>query len=194
MSPINLIRHSSTPCANIRRVAVRARRTREGILELAYALEGHIAGLRLPDPRPPRHADGLWRHTCCEAFLTGCVLKGYYEFNFAPSMEWAIYRFAAYRDGMSVVEEAGQPTIVLYVGVDRLELKAAVDLNRLSPVLAVGNPRLALTVVIEEMDGRLSYWSLRHPPGQPDFHHPDGFMLALDPDKPASEPPPDRRP
>jgi hypothetical protein len=34
--------------------------------------------------------------------------------------------------------------------------------------------------VIEENDGMLSYWSLKHPPGNPDFHHPDSFALELE--------------
>jgi hypothetical protein len=34
--------------------------------------------------------------------------------------------------------------------------------------------------VIEEIDGALSYWALRHAPGKPDFHHRDAFALELD--------------
>ena len=41
--------------------------------------------------------------------------------------------------------------------------------------------RLALAAVVEETSGALSYWALRHPPGAPDFHHADGFVLALEP-------------
>jgi hypothetical protein len=33
---------------------------------------------------------------------------------------------------------------------------------------------------MEERDGRLSYWSLEHAPGRPDFHHPRGFALELE--------------
>lgn len=155
------------------------------MLALIYTLEGAIAGLRLPAPGPPSRADDLWRHTCFEAFLTGRGLTGYYEFNFAPSTEWALYHFAAHREGMSVVEQAERPAIATRAGVDRFELKATIHLNRLSPVLTGGSLRLALTAVVEEADGRHSYWSLRHPPGRPDFHHPDGFALALDGAEPA---------
>jgi hypothetical protein len=38
---------------------------------------------------------------------------------------------------------------------------------------------LGLSAVIEEMNGRLSYWALAHPPGKPDFHHADCFALEL---------------
>ena len=39
--------------------------------------------------------------------------------------------------------------------------------------------KLALSAVIEELDGTKSYWALAHPPGKPDFHHPDCFALTL---------------
>ncbi len=39
---------------------------------------------------------------------------------------------------------------------------------------------IALSAVIEETDGTKSYWALRHPPGPPDFHHPDCFALTLE--------------
>lgn len=41
--------------------------------------------------------------------------------------------------------------------------------------------RVGLCAVIEETDGTKSYWALRHPPGPPDFHHPDCFALTLGP-------------
>ena len=34
--------------------------------------------------------------------------------------------------------------------------------------------------VVEETDGRLSYWALTHPAERPDFHHRDGFVLPLE--------------
>lgn len=39
----------------------------------------------------------------------------------------------------------------------------------------------AISAVIEEADGTKSYWALAHPPGEPDFHHPDCFVLDLPP-------------
>lgn len=42
-----------------------------------------------------------------------------------------------------------------------------------------GQWEAAISAVIEEADGTKSYWALRHPPGKPDFHHPDCFALEL---------------
>ncbi|MDG4550810.1 MAG: DOMON-like domain-containing protein [Candidatus Contendobacter sp.] len=175
-----LICHPATPCATVRRFTVEARRTPAGSLALRYVIEGDPADVRLPDPRPPRRADELWRHTCFEAFLAGGARAGYHEFNFAPSTEWAVYRFTAYRTGMTAVEPIPPPTVTLRVGADRLELEAVVELAELAADPGDVGLRLALAAVIEARNGRRSYWALRHPPGPPDFHHPDGFALPLD--------------
>lgn len=193
MQPIALACHPSTPCKAIRRFEVRAFRTLGAALSLEYSVEGDIAGLCLPGSTFPRRADGLWQHTCFEAFLRSHDSAEYYEFNFAPSTEWAIYRFDAYREGLSVVASARPPKITLRRDAHRLELEAAIDLAGLALALGSTDLRLALSAVLEEQGGGLSYWALLHPPGKPDFHHPDGCALQLDrPDN--SEYPEPRRP
>lgn len=179
MQAIPLNCHPSTPCEPIRRFTARAAKTSDGRLAFEYAVEGDMAALRIPGPRVPRRADGLWMHTCFEAFLM--QKKGYYEFNFAPSTEWAVYRFSGYRDGMSVIRPARPPKISVTLDAHGLWLSAAIDPSGLSEGFEGANPILALSAVIEEQDGRLSYWALKHPQGRPDFHHPDGFALRLDP-------------
>ncbi|HET9510952.1 MAG TPA: hypothetical protein VFO80_07330, partial [Sphingomonas sp.] len=52
---------------------------------------------------------------------------------------------------------------------------ADIDLSN----VPAGSAHVALTAVIEETDGTKSYWSLAHPPGAPDFHHPDCFALKV---------------
>ena len=41
--------------------------------------------------------------------------------------------------------------------------------------------RIALAAVVEARDGSRSYWALRHPAPSPDFHHANGFAIALPP-------------
>ena len=54
-------------------------------------------------------------------------------------------------------------------------------LKYLGIFLPQGRPlRLGLSAVVEDVDGILSYWALRHPSGKPDFHHTDAFALQLD--------------
>ena len=181
MQSVELICHPTTPCEVIHRFEVRVSRA-GGKLSLRYSIEGNIARLCIPLPSSSRRADGLWRHTCFEAFLNGSGSAGYCEFNFAPSTEWAIYRFEVYREGMAAVENVEPPKIALYRDAHRLELDALIDLNHLPPLPEVAELRLGLCAVIEEEGGRLTYWALVHPQEKPDFHHPDSFALLLDRD------------
>src|ERR671912_1155675 len=74
-------------------------------LALRYRVGGDLDAIELPPPGAPRRADGLWLHTCFELFLRAPAEAGYVECNFAPSGEWALYRFSDYRAGMAPVEE-----------------------------------------------------------------------------------------
>jgi len=142
---------------------------------LAFALAGDLSALRIPEPRTPRRMDGLWRHSCFEVFVTAGEDPGYREFNFSPSGEWAVYAFRSYRDGGELEIEPA-PGIVVRRSMNRLELDAEICQDFLPP----GRPlRLGLSAVMENADGELSYWALRHPPGKPDFHHTDAFALQL---------------
>ena len=42
-----------------------------------------------------------------------------------------------------------------------------------------GMPELGLTMVVEEIDGRLSYWALSHPGEVADFHDRRSFLICL---------------
>jgi len=145
------------------------------IFTLAFALEGDLSGLRIPETRSSQRAGGLWRHTCFEVFVMAEDGPGYREFNFSPSGEWAVYAFRGYREGGELEVELC-PEIVVRRAGDRLELDAEISLDWLPP----GSPvRLGLSAVVEDADGVLSFWALRHPPGKPDFHHTDAFALQL---------------
>jgi len=177
MQPIALTCHPATPCEAIRRIGVQVRKTPDGTLKLQYLVEGDIARLCIPAESAPRRADNLWQHTCFEAFVAGQA-AGYYEFNFAPSTEWAIYQFSAYREGMTLVEAGEPPQISVRREIHCLSLDAVIDLNALSSSQDAGL-RLAVSAAIEEASGRLSYWALAHPGVKPDFHHAASFALAL---------------
>ena len=148
-------------------------------LSCRYEVRADMTRIRLPRARSGRRADGLWRHTCFEAFLGTPERSEYYEFNFSPALDWAAYRFEDYRAGMSPAPLAQAPGLQVRRGADELELAATVHLDGLAALAQPGALRLALAAVIEEDTGRLGYWALRHPPGNPDFHHPESFTLEL---------------
>jgi hypothetical protein len=165
--------HPATPCLAVQRIEVQVRDAADAGLELRYLLEGDIERLLIPTRSASRRADRLWQHTCFEAFLAGEVQSAYFEYNFAPSQEWAVYRFSAYREGMTPVEPARAPRIRSQATPRRLQLDAEID----APLAA---RRIALSAVVEDVDRRLSYWALAHPLAMPDFHHPDAFTLRLE--------------
>lgn len=154
-------------------------------LALTYALTGDLMRLPLPPLEVSRRADRLWEHTCFEAFVSVKGSSEYYEFNFAPSGEWAVYGFQRYREGVPIPDDRLAPKITMHNVTRGLDLEAIVQLNHLPAIPPRAQLRLALAAVIEEKESGLSYWALRHPPGRPDFHHPDAFVLELDP--PATE-------
>ena len=110
----------------MRGVEARIVRTRSS-LALEYAIEGRIEELRVPAPKPPRFAERLWQHTCCEVFVARTGSSGYLEFNFSPSGEWAGYAFERYRNGAAF--EAPDPKIALRVSPARLELEASIQVQ-----------------------------------------------------------------
>ena len=82
-----------------------------GLLTLRYNLEADMSRLRVGAEVVPGPVDGLWKHTCFEAFILPGESRCYYEFNFSPSTQWAAYGFSGYRSGMRVATEIGAPRI-----------------------------------------------------------------------------------
>jgi len=173
--------HPETRSPAVEEIEGRVSWTRDNALAFAYVLKGDLMRLRIPLPQPSRRTDRLWQHTCFEAFV---ALKGnpeYYEFNFAPSSQWAAYGFQRYRVGTALEDDIPTPRITSRKLANGLDLEAIVHLGRL-PVIQPGVClQLALCAVIEDENGTLSYWALKHSPGKPDFHHRDTFALDLVP-------------
>jgi len=165
-----LIPHHDMPCGTEITLSVAVSRDGDR-LSLHYLVTGEVERLRYPEIVSVGRADGLWKETCFEAFVRSGDDTGYHEFNFSPSRQWASYRFDDYRSGMR--EAPIEPAILIVKGEGQYRLVAMVELPG-------GNPwTLGISAVIEEIDGRKSYWALAHPPGKPDFHHSDCFVLEL---------------
>jgi hypothetical protein len=165
---VELIPHPTNPPGPIERVSVRLER--RGLkLWLRYTIEGRVDDVKLPGPAAPDRTDELWRHTCFEVFIQ--TDGGYREFNLAPSSRWASYRFTGYRQDMADADEVAviEP---LDLAADQIALEAEVELP--DPV-----GQLALSTVIEAVDGTITYWALAHPSPEPDFHNPASFILSL---------------
>lgn len=173
--------HTGVSSQWVQGIEARVVRTERGSLALTYSLTGDITRVRIPPLRAPRRADGLWRHTCFELFIAVKGEPTYYEFNFAPSGEWAAYVFKSYRDGGPIEDDRPDPEIMVRRAANNFKLEAFVRLDRFLAVNPQMPLRMGLSAVIEENDGTLSYWVLKHPSGKPDFHHPDSFVLEMEP-------------
>ena len=169
----SLYPHPAFPPRAVQSVEVELSRPESDRLALRYLVAGDLSGLRLPQLAAPARSDRLWEHSCFEIFARSSADGSYYEFNFSPSSEWAAYRLSGYRAGMTVPPEIGPPQIEMRAKDEGLELSVALELS--------GDRawQLGLSVILEEMDGRKSFWALAHPPGKPDFHHSDCFALEL---------------
>jgi hypothetical protein len=187
-----LAAHPSTPNEAVRALSARVRMEDSDVLVFDYSLDADLSRLRVPlaaasaqtsavaqTAHAGARADALWKHTCFEAFLAPADVLGYHEFNFSPSRDWAIYRFSAYREGMAPAKIGRAPQISLHRGDAGVELKAMVRLESMADLRDAPRLKVALAAVIEDEEGKLSYWALRHAPGKPDFHHPSAFALEV---------------
>jgi len=150
----------------------------DGSLALCYLISvatNSLAQLRIKDVQRRGRVDGLWQHTCFEAFIRAEGESAYREFNFAPSGAWQAYVFADYRQGVCL-EPASDPCVETMSSAQQFILRAVIQAADLPP-----GPRLqlGLTAVVEGTNGGLTYWALKHAADKPDFHHPDSFVLEI---------------
>ena len=148
-----------------------------GGLWLRYYVDGPDGAVVLPHSDVTGRANNLWQTTCFEAFVRRAGEKDYIELNAAPSLQWAAYHFTDYRVGMAELALTAAPDI----GCDASATHFALELDvSLPEIWAEQAWEIGISAVIEETDGTKSYWALAHPPGKPDFHHPDCFTLQLE--------------
>lgn len=175
METHGLVCHSDRPAKSVQAVEVQITRC-AGQLAATYVAVSKAGSILIPPPAAqPCRKDELWKTTCFEAFVRGKDGESYYEFNFAPSGDWAAYSFVGYRNGMRAAP-LDAPSMDVSPNPYRLEMTVIADLPVFSP--AVRWP-IALSAIIEETDGTQSYWALSHPSGAPDFHHPACFNAFL---------------
>ena len=121
-----LVCHPDNHCPALAAIEARLFSPQGGGLGIVYALEGNLDQLAIPASLPAGPADGLWQHTCCEAFIAIAGSPAYREFNFSPSGRWAVYEFADYRQRNESFHPAAVPLVSLRQTPGGLELEAIV--------------------------------------------------------------------
>ena len=170
--------HPDTPCSAPIHVEVEAGRSGSR-LSLHFRVIGDNRGLLMPNPATPAFRDGLWWHSCFEAFIRADQGDGYCELNLSPSGEWAAYAFDNYRERMRPVDPLPALAIAVARSDSSIELTGQVDLSGVAALPAGRSWRLGISAIVEDAYGNKSYWALAHAPGAPDFHHKDCFALEL---------------
>jgi hypothetical protein len=183
MQATPLLPHPTTPEEALTSISVEVDSPTADLLVLYYRVVGDIDRVTLPAQAASKSQDLLWKHTCFEAFVSLPDSEAYFEFNFSPSSQWAAYRFEDYRQGVQSVSLSPPPRVICRRRDGELDIDVDLRLESLPEIAdAIRNGRelrLAASAVIENEQGRISYWALAHPPGKPDFHHRDGFALVL---------------
>jgi hypothetical protein len=174
-----LLAHPAATAGAVHELSVAVTRPAPGCVELGFLLSGNLELLKIPEPRAAVRADGLWRHTCFEAFIGHGVGNDYWEYNFSPSGAWAAYHFSAYREGMAPLLLGAPPSVTQRLAGATFSLHVVLDLSWLAKSSAGTGLKLGLAAVIEERQRGLSYWALRHTAEKPDFHRAESFVVAL---------------
>lgn len=180
MAEYDLIPHPDFPAPPGISISVEAERDGGG-LRLIYGLAGDEEDkfVSYPPPGTRGRTNGLWKHTCFEAFVLVGDQLGYSELNFSPRGEWAAYAFDAPREGMRDLIGASEPfAYLIYRGDDGDGVHRWLYLTIDAFDTSV-DWHLGLSAVIEARDGAKSYWALAHAPGPPDFHNRDCFIATL---------------
>ena len=177
MSLHALVPHPDTLATAVDRVEVELERD-GATLSLVYRIAGDARRIVAPAARAePLRRDRLWQSTCCELFVRNAAGGGYREYNFAPSGDWAAYRFGGYRARQAALETPA-PRIASERSADAFVLRATVT------EALEENERIGLACIVDD-GAALSYWALAHPPGKPDFHHACAFALPVPRDRAA---------
>ena len=168
--------HPAGACMHVRALECLLARG-EGGWQLRYVLRGDVGRLAVPAASgAPQQRDGLWRHTCFEAFAARPDAAGYWEFNFSPSGDWAAYAFASERVRCAVQPPVQAPRIQCVRAADALRVE--VWLPDWAP--PQGAWQWGLSAVLEDDAGALSYWALHHAKAKPDFHDRAGWRAMLE--------------
>ena len=149
-------------------------RWRGGNLELNYVLK-YEGDLTLPTSNKsgPQRRDGLWEHTCFEAFVRKPGEKGYWEINLSPSGDWNFYKLTGYRENLQANTTLEKLPFAVKKSGTILELSCTVPLSSL--IEPDSTIEISLTAVLEHPTKGCSFWAWKHSGKEADFHLRDSF-------------------
>lgn len=156
-------------------------------LTIAFLLSGDLEKVAIAPSKSKAgigaaRGDRLWEQTCFEFFLAAgpkpTTNTPYWEFNLSPSGDWNIFALDGYRRGLKEEDAISY----LSFGVENKPESVCLDLRDvdISRLVSLNQPLwLGVSAVIVLKTGVQTFWAIAHPRPEPDFHHPDSFVLAL---------------
>ncbi len=148
-------------------------------LIISYKVVGELLALDLGTT--PKHYGQilrtmkLWEKTCFELFIKNSRDQ-YLEFNFSPMFEWNAFYFEKKGDPLKEWEAIKSVNIDILNDLEVFQLIAKIKKADLPENFFV-QTNAAISSVIKEKSGTLSYWAITHPDVRPNFHHFDSFKL-----------------
>jgi len=145
------------------------------LLDIEFILSGSLSTIVIDEPiLKGRRSDELWKKTCFEIFVKDDQSEQYWEYNLSPSSNWAIYGFDSYRHGRFDEHSIEEPTIKTQLNANELKLECTVGLP---PALFDQNLNIGLSSVVQDTNGNIYYYALKHTDIQPDFHARESFIV-----------------
>ena len=146
-------------------------------LQINYQVTGDVDTIEFASPHPTgQRTDNLWQRTCFEVFVKIADDTRYWEYNFSPSLNWAVYGFTDYR--ANNFDEVSITSIPITVSAesDQFELNAQ---TQLPEPLIEQNLQIGLSTVLKDKQGALYYYALQHNKNQADFHDATSFIVNI---------------
>ena len=131
-------------------------------LNMTYVVTGDLRRINWPDEDDSEQE--LWRNTCFECFIGDANGTAYYELNQSPNGNRACYAFDDYRSGMRTSDVMVPEQYSMAKDNHECRVRLAVSGT------SFGRICLGLSVVLKDVTAKTHYFSLSHPPSQPDFH------------------------
>ena len=168
------------PAENLPHIKITGDIERAGTqLSARYTLSGEINSILLPTPSiPPTRKHDLWKATCFEFFIAPAGQPQYWEFNLSPSGNWNVYHMDTYRQ-VNMREEEKVTNLPFTFQKANTQASLEISVNIASFLPATQKLEVGIAAIIQSHDKAETYWALTHPNPQADFHHRDGFVIAL---------------
>lgn len=166
----------------------------QNVLSLSYALAGDLSKVAIaPRSEDCSRRDRLWEKTCFEFFIredAPSQATPYWEFNLSPAGYWNVFSLAGYRQGLTETAAFTQLPFTVSRSATGLQLNLSVDLSALidsAKPLCLGISAVIVMAADKNILGtqpetvKETFWAIAHPGPAADFHHPDSFVVKLQP-------------